>query len=280
MTLQIVHGADLMEINQAHRKQFFGFSHCEKDCMVCLLETSMNQLENHMALADHPSRQEPFTEIGATLIEQVILQARKNPIILLNSSFISSMFRCSLELVKEEMNSITASPFICSGRLERIHDIYRHITKDRFEPNLSLDQQAQAIPSPGDFSEMVKVFRQCEPDEFVGKTSLLYVAINFQMTFSIQNKIPARMLKWSGDETTLNEAVPKNAKYGAYIKKTAFNEGFSIGDSPVDFPDDKYDEEHGEFWINPTVDDQDLNENPTLAIYPNFLDPSKRVIII
>ena len=87
------------------------------------------------------------------------------------------------------------------------------------------------------------------------------------------------MLRWNGDVETLKDAVPKNAKYTAYIRNTAFSKGYSIGDNPVIYPDDKYDTYNDEFWINPTCDDHALNEDPTMALYPNLLDPSKRVII-
>ena len=279
LSLQVLFGVEIMELNQSHRKQFHGFNQCDDDCMICKTVETFTKLENHMALAHLPSRSEPFTEIGAKLIEQAILQSRSNPIVLLNTGFINSMFMCSLELIREEMNGLTASPFVSSGRLTRIHDIYHHITNEKFEKNLPLDAQFQSIPSPGDESSGVRLFKQCEPDLFVGVTSLIYIVVNVQMSYSHTNKLPARMLRWNGDVETLKDAVPKNAKYTAYIRNTAFSKGYSIGDNPVIYPDDKYDTHNDEFWINPTPDDHALNEDPTMALYPNLLDPSKRVII-
>ena len=279
MALQVIFGTELMELNQCHRKQFHGFNQCDANCLICATEEIFDKLESHMALADSPTKPEPYAEIGASLIEQAILQARSNPAILLSTGFINSMFRCSLELIKEEMTSLTATPFTSPGRLSRIHDIYHHITHERFEKNLPLDAQFQAIPSPGDESSTVKVFKQCEPDRFVGTTALLYIATNLQMTYSFTNKLPGRMLRWNGNLSTLKDAVPKNSKYTAYVKNTAYNDGYSIGDNPIHFPDDKYDSENEEFWVNPTTDDHALNNIATMALYPNLLDPSKRVII-
>ena len=81
MVLQLVFGTELMELNQGHRKQFYGFNQCDENCLVCAMTETFEKLEAHMASADSPTKREPFAEIGANLIEQAILQARSNPMV-------------------------------------------------------------------------------------------------------------------------------------------------------------------------------------------------------
>ena len=52
-----------------------------------------------------------------------------------------------------------------------------------------------------------------------------------------------------------------------------------LSDFAPEFCDDKYDEVNDQFWINPTIDDFEINKDITMAIYPDFIDASRRVII-
>ena len=278
MTLQVVFGQELMEINQAHRKQFPGFNQCDADCVICATEEGFKVLEEFMAKADNPGRDEPFGEKGAVLLERVVMESRKNPVILLNNTFIPALYRISMELIKEEMEMVSAWPFVPTGRLSRVQEMVRFITKEKFEPLQPLEAQFQAIYSPGDYEAFVRVFEQTDEDNFVGRTSLIYAVVNLQMTYSV-NKLPNRTIRWNGDVSTLNEAAPKNSKFTYEVKTTAYANGYSISDYESEYPDDKYDEDHFQFWINPTIDDYKLNQDIKMAIYPDFIDNSRRVII-
>ena len=47
----------------------------------------LNELEKHLAIANSTCRPEPYGEIGATILEKIMLESKENPLFLLNTIF-------------------------------------------------------------------------------------------------------------------------------------------------------------------------------------------------
>ena len=280
LILQIQFGSELMLINQNHRIQYPGFTECGSDCILCRTEDLMIELEQHMAVHRSSSRPEPFGEIGANVLEKIMLEARDTPLFLLNTSFIGAMYLISLELVREELPKVIRTRHGNMPKVERLWEIYRFITRSKFEMNDSLENLAK-FNLVGRYPSAVNFFREEEENGTRGRTICVHMAINLRGCTSLTSKIPQRFLSWDGNKITLPYAVPKNIQFQSEIKAAAYENGLGIGDRKIRYPEDKYDEKHQVFYVRPTFDDTELNnEVLDLAVYCDIMNNAQRLIIV
>ena len=279
LILQIQFGGELMLINQNHRIQYPGFTECAKECILCRTEDLMVELEHHMAVHRSHSRPEPFGEIGAEILERIMLEARDHPLFLLNTSFIGAMYLISLELLREELPKVIRT---CHGNMpkwERLFEIYRFITRTKFETNDALENIAK-FNLIGRYPSTVSFFREEEENGTRGRTTCVHMAINLRGCVSLTTKIPQRFLSWDGNKITLPYAVPKNTHFNSEIKAVAYDDGLGIGDREIRYPEDKYDKGNQTFYLRPTFDDTELNnEILDLAVYVDIINNAHRLII-
>ena len=277
MILQVQMGSELMEIKQAHRLDYPGYNPCNEDCVICRTEDLMLELENFVAMAKLSSRPEPYGELGAGILERIMMEVQDKPLFLLNTVFMNALYVIGLELAREEMALFSASKIHSLNKLERLHGIYRFISRSKFEPNESLENISN-FKLIGRYPTTAKLFRQAEPD-ISGQGICIYLGINMRVCTSLTTKIPIRMLNWDGNEVSLSYAVPRNVRFTHVIKNTAFQMGRGIGDRKMIFPEDKYDEMNEEFFIKSNMDVSEMNDITDLAIYFDMANNAARTII-
>ena len=280
MILQVQLGSELMELQQSHRIQYPGFTTCATDCITCKTSDLMFELESHMAQSRSTNRPEPFGEIGAVILEKIMMEAKDTPLFLLNTSFVNALFVIALELAREELPYVVIARSNTLVKFERLFEIYRFITKNRFERQDSLENLSK-INMIGIYPSEFKCFRQLDEDQFSGWTRCIHMTVNLRCSLSLTSKLPARMLNWNGNIVTLPYAVPSNVKYNYEIKDTAFTNEAGIGDREVNFPKDKYDVANDEFFIRPRMDDAELNASlHDYAIHLELINNAARTIIV
>ena len=279
MVLQVHYGSELMELMQYHRSAYPGVEKCNDDCLICKTEDTMNELEQHMAIANSSSRPEPFGEIGAGILEKIMLIARDNPLFLLNTIFVNALYKIGLELAREELPLVVITKHGSLPKFDRLHEIYRFITKSKFEAAESVENLGKNKLF-GKYPTTINVFNQIDANLNGEKLMCIHAAINYKSCISLGPKITIRMLNWDGNPTTLPYAVPSNTKYTASVRPTAFEGGKSFADKEILYPDDKYDTDNLEYFIKPNMDTAELNaEIPSVALFLELVNNASRTII-
>ena len=165
------------------------------------------------------------------------------------------------------------------SKLERLFEIYRFVTRTKFEFNDNLENQAK-FNLIGRYPSTVTFFREEEENGNRGRTTCVHMAINMRGCVSLTSKIPQRFLSWDGNKITLPYAVPKGVKYNSEIKAVAYEDGCGIGDRKIRYPEDKYDEGTEVFFVRPTLDDTELNNDILdLAVYVDIINNAHRLVI-
>ena len=123
------------------------------------------------------------------------------------------------------------------------------------------------------------VFKQQHPwNPRYGPTSLLHVTLFTRACYS-QIKIPDRLSRWNGDEDDLS-SITKYGSMSSYSQYSRHLDDIPIELRTVDFDEREYNLEDRTFVYRINPDAYGLNRLPYMALAPEYLDRSKRVIFL
>lgn len=131
----------------------------------------------------------------------------------------------------------------------------------------------------GTLNKGLLVFRQQHPWSMrFGPTSLLHVTLFTRASYS-QVKLPDRLSRWNGDEVDLS-GMTKFGNLSFYSQYSRHLDNIPIELRPVDFDERDYDLENRTFTYRVKPDSHEANLLPYMALYPEYVDRSKRVIFL
>lgn len=123
------------------------------------------------------------------------------------------------------------------------------------------------------------VFRQQHPWSLrFGPTSLLHVTLFTRASYS-QIKLPDRLSRWNGDEDDLS-GMTKYGNLSSYSQYSRHLDNVPIELRTVDFDEKDYDLENRTFTYRVKPNSHEANMLPYMALYPEYIDRSKRVIFL
>ena len=111
-----------------------------------------------------------------------------------------------------------------------------------------------------------------------GGSSLIHLTINVRACYA-QTRIPKRFCKWDGDILD----IPNNSKWGlisSYVQYSKHLDSINVENRVLDFDDNEYDTVNKTYVVRVTVETTSDNKKPYLALKPEYLDRSKRTILI
>ena len=123
------------------------------------------------------------------------------------------------------------------------------------------------------------IFKQQHPWSMrFGPTSLLHLTLHTRACYS-QVKIPDRLSRWNGDEAEL-ASITKYGNLSSYSQYSRHLDDLPIEERKVDFDEREFDLENRTFTYRVDPDSYYLNKIPYMALGPEYVDRSKRVILL
>ena len=123
------------------------------------------------------------------------------------------------------------------------------------------------------------IFRQEHPWSLRhGPTTLLHVTVHTRASYS-HIRLPEKILRWAGDEMEIS-GITKYGTLTFYSQYSKHLDGVNVEDREVDFDEKEFDLARMTFTYRINHNTFKLNKKPYLALRPDYLDRSKRVIFL
>ena len=123
------------------------------------------------------------------------------------------------------------------------------------------------------------IFQQVHPwSQRYGPTSLLHVTIHTRSCYS-HVRLPEKLSRWSGDEVEL-EGLTKYGLLTSYCQYSKHLDQVPIEERIADFDDKEFNLEDKTYKFRISPDSYETNKLPYMALKPEYMDRSKRIIFL
>ena len=150
-----------------------------------------------------------------------------------------------------------------------------------FDRECPLDRNftMEMLENVDDKENGILLFQQSHPWSVrYGPTTLLHVSVFTRACYS-HIRLPEKLSRWDGDELEL-EGVSKYGVLTTYSQYSKHLDQIPIENRKIDFCDKEFDLETRTYKYRINPDCYELNKIPYMALRPDYVDRSKRVIFL
>ena len=126
----------------------------------------------------------------------------------------------------------------------------------------------------------IRIFRQEIPGQSkFGDSSLIHLTINVRACYALA-QLPKKLGKWDGD---IQDIPQNNSRWGlisSYVQYSKHLDSIDLENRVIDFDNNEYDVINKTYVVRVSTETTADNKKPYLALKPEYLDRSKRTILI
>ena len=126
----------------------------------------------------------------------------------------------------------------------------------------------------------IRIFRQeISGQSKLGDSSLIHLTINVRACYA-QAQLPKKLCKWDGDILDIPQNSSRWGMISSYVQYSKHLDSIELENRVIDFDDKEFDTINRTYVVRVSVESTVDNKKPYLALKPEYLDRSKRTILI